>query len=117
MADEYAMTWGSEPSSNDKLLSVAAWLIPVIFGPLLILLMFQDKSKYIKYHATQSLLFQGVVWVLAVVVVPVISVFTCGLGGLLYLPLMAAYLGNLYGAYLSWTGQWTGLPGLANYGR
>jgi uncharacterized membrane protein len=117
MAEEHAMTWGESPSSNDRLLSTVAWLFPGPIVAVIIYLMYQEKSKFIKYHATQSLILLGITWILGVVILPVLTTITCGLGGVLYAPLACAYAINIYGAYLSWTGQWTGLPGIANYGR
>jgi uncharacterized membrane protein len=123
MAEEYALTWGSDATQNDKFLGALAHGIPAFvpivgaIGPLIVLLMFQEKSKFIRYHATQALIWQLALFVVSAVVIPIISVVTCGFGGLLYLFLPMALLVNLYGSYLAFTGQWQGFPGVERFGK
>lgn len=116
---DYAMTWGERPTSDDKIWAVVAHLsvfLSTFIGPLLVILIFQDKSKFIKYHAVQALVFQ-VVMVVAAVVVSIITTITCGFGGVLYVPLMFGFLVPLYGAYVANDGKWEGLPGASSVGR
>lgn len=117
------MVWGSEATSNDKMIGVAAHLIPVfipllgIIGPIALYVMMDGKSKFVKYHAAQALAWQGVVWLLTTIIFPIIFFVTCGLGGFLYLALPLAFIPNLYGAYLAMNGQWEGFPGVDRFGR
>lgn len=70
-------------------LSVLVNLFTVVFGPVaagVIYLIYRDRSRYIAYHALQSLVFQLIVWVgggaLAVgtwVVTGILSIFVIGL--------------------------------------
>jgi len=123
MAEEYALTWGSDATQNDKILGALAHGIPAFLpivgaiGPLVVLLMFQEKSKFIRYHATQALVWQLVLFVVSAVILPIISVVTCGVGGLLYMAMPMALLVNLYGGYLAATGQWQGFPGVERFGK
>lgn len=117
MAEEYAMTWGDPATSNDRMWATLAWASSYMFAfvaPIVIMVVFQEKSKYIKYHAIQALVFQAAFLAVNVVVLPVVSFVTCGVGAVLYLPALCL---PLYGAYLSWTGQWNGMPGLSNFGK
>ncbi|MDP2310978.1 MAG: DUF4870 domain-containing protein [Pseudomonadota bacterium] len=116
---DYAMTWGETPTSDDKMWALIAHLsvfMSAFLGPLVVLLVFQDKSKFIRYHAIQALMVQVSV-VIAGIIISVISFVTCGLGSLLYLPLLCVLFAPLWGAYLGWSGAWAGFPGLASVGR
>jgi hypothetical protein len=116
---EYAMTWGETPTSDDKLWALVAHVsvfASTFFGPLVVYLIFQDKSKFVKYHAMQALTFQGLVWLLTIVI-SVISTVTCGIGAFLYLFLLPLALVPIWGAYVSFSGQWGGFPGLSTFGK
>jgi uncharacterized membrane protein len=120
MAEEYAMVWGAEATSNDKMIAAAAHLIPLfipllgIIGPIALYVLMDGKSKFIKYHAAQALAWQGAVWLLSATVLPILFFLTCGFGVLL-LPLLL--IPNLYGAYLAMNGQWQGFPAVEKFGR
>ncbi len=118
MAD-YSMTWGVTPTEDDKLWALVAHLsvyLSTFLGPLVLLLLFQDKSRFVRYHAIQALIVQAGA-VVAGIVISIISFFTCGLGAVLYLPLLFVGLMPLWGAYLAWRGEWAGFPGLTDVGR
>lgn len=116
---EHALTWGETASNDDKLWGALAHLSVFVggfIGPLVVLLVFQEKSKFIRYHAIQALAVQvGVV--IAAILVSIISFVTCGVGAVLYLPLMFVFLLPLWGAWIGWNGQWEGFPGIATFGR
>jgi uncharacterized membrane protein len=119
MSDDNAMLWGSTASSDDKLWATIAHLsvyVATFIGPLLVLLVFGSKSKFVRYHAIQALVVQGVA-VIASVIISVISVVTCGFGSVLYLPLLLMVFVPLWGAYLSWNGTWSGFPALESIGK
>jgi len=54
--------------------------------PLVIFLWYQDKSKFVAFHALQSLFFQLALLV-AFVLAGVLMFFTCGVGAVLFAPL------------------------------
>lgn len=116
---DYAMTWGETPTSNDKVWALVAHLsvfFSTFLGPLIVLLIFQEKSKFIRYHAIQALMVQlGVV--VAGVIISMISFVTCGLGSVLYLPLLCVLIVPVWGAFLGMSGEWKGFPGLGSVGR
>lgn len=116
---DYALTWGETPTADDKLWALVAQLSPYVatfVGPLVVMLVFQDKSAFVRYHAWQALALQGGVWI-AAVIIGIISAVTCGVGSLLYLLLLPFALAPIYGAMLAWGGEWKGFPGLASFGR
>lgn len=113
------MTWGETPTNDDKMWALIAHLsvyMSTFLGPLILLLIFQDKSKFVRYHAIQALMVQVAV-VIAGVIISIISFVTCGVGSLLYLPLLLVLFAPLWGAYLGWSGEWVGFPGLASVGK
>ncbi|MFZ5479712.1 MAG: DUF4870 domain-containing protein [Myxococcota bacterium] len=116
---EHALTWGETPTSDDKTWALVAHLSPYIatfVGPLLVMLLFSDKSKYVKYHAVQALGYQVAVWILGVIFA-IISTLTCGLGSILYLLFIPMAFVPLYGAWVAWEGKWVGYPGIAQFGK
>ena len=116
---QYALTWGETPTSDDKLWALVAQLSPYVstfIGPIVVLLVFQEKSAYVRYHAWQALALQGSVWI-AAVIIGMISTATCGVGAVLYLLLIPFALAPIYGALLAWGGEWKGFPGIADLGR
>jgi hypothetical protein len=101
-----ALTWGDEPTSDDKLWGmlahVSAFVVPWGLGALALYLVYKDKAPYVRYHAVQSLVVQVAIWV--------ISGLTCGLGLILFLlPLL--------GAYKAYNGEWAGYPLIEGVGR
>ncbi len=86
--------------------------------PLIIYLVYRDRSRFVAYHAMQQLLFQlflliGII-VLTIVGV-VIGVITCGIGLILLIPLLLA-LGIYALVYIIWAaieaynGKWFRIP-------
>ena len=113
------MTWGETPSSDDKLWGALAHLSVFVggfIGPILLLLIFQEKSKFIKYHAIQSLVLSIAITVSGILI-SILSAVTCGLGGLLYLPWLLFLLAPLWGAWKGWEGRWEGYPGAGDIGK
>lgn len=116
---DHALTWGETPTSDDKLWGALAHLsvfLAAFIGPIVVLLLFQEKSRYIKYHAIQALVFQGVLWISAVII-SIVSMVTCGFGSLLYLPWLCLLLVPLYGAWKGYEGNWDGFPLLSQFGK
>lgn len=122
---EHALTWGEAPSDTDKLWGTLAHLacftgMLVIVGPLIILLLFQDKSKYIRYHAFQAILTQVGIMVVGgmlSVIFSIITAVTCGFGAVLYFLLPLLGLAPLWGAWQAWNGKWEGYPLLSDFGK
>lgn len=123
MAEDYAMVWGAEATSNDKMIAAAAHLIPLfipllgIIGPIALYVLMDGKSKFIKYHAAQALAWQGAVWLITAVIAPIVVAVTCGFGALLFLAAPLLLIPNVYGAYLAMNGQWQGFPAVEKFGR
>lgn len=115
-----ALYWGGSTSSNDRLWALAAHLsvflgLPVI-GPIIVLLLAKGQP-FPRYHAFQALALHVALLVAAGVVVPVISLFTCGAGALLYLPLALGPLIPIYGALKAFGGEWKGYPLIGGVGK
>lgn len=114
----HAMTFGEEPTSDDRLWGLLAHLSAFVvpfFGSLVIYLIHKDKP-YIAYHAAQCLAAQFGVYV-AGAIISVIAAVTCGVGSILYLALLPAPLLPLWGAYLAYVGEWKGYPLIGAVGR
>ena len=123
MAEQHALTWGEAASGDDKTWGAIAHLsvyLSWFLGPIVVMLMYQEKSPYIKYHAIQALIGQialTVVGTFAGIVIGVIGAFTCGVGYVLYLPFSLLVFVPLYGAYKAYSGEWSGFPLVSQFGR
>lgn len=106
-----------EASSDERTMSAVCHALAGLFGiglvgiiiPLVIYSAYQDRSKYVRFHALQAIVFQ----VASAVLVWLIAVPTCGVGLLLALGPMAV---QLYWAYLAWQGSWKPYPMLEKVG-
>lgn len=76
-------------------------------APMLMFLLYNERSALVRYHALQALVFQ----VVAVGVVIVVALFTCGLGAVLLLPWFGLEIWLAIEAYM---GRRTGYPGIAH---
>ncbi len=105
MSDETSLTWGGETTSDERLWATIshalAFFFPII-GPIVVMVLKKDQSKYIAYHSTQAIVFQLITWFLGSV--------TCGIGLiLLVLPIWLALKAN--------KGEWAGYPLIDGVGR
>lgn len=126
MADSHALTFGDTATSDDKnwgLLAHLSIYVAAFMGPLVVWLIFKDKSPFIKYHAMQALILQAAMWISGALlgfIITVVSFVTCGFGSVLYLAYLLyiplAFV-PLWGAYRAYEGAWEGFPGMSNFGR
>jgi uncharacterized Tic20 family protein len=119
MADSHAMTFGDTPSGDDKTFGLIAHLsvyVATFLGPLVVWVLFKEKSKFIAYHAMQALALQAAIWILGVIF-SLVSVVTCGIGSVLYLALIPMFMVPLWGAWKAYSGEWSGYPLLAQFGK
>ena len=119
MAESHAMTFGETPSGDDKTFGLLAHLsvyVSTFIGPLVVWLLFKEKSKFIAYHAMQALALQVAGLILGVIVSG-ISLVTCGVGSVLYLALIPLMFVPLWGAWKAYSGEWSGYPLLAQFGK
>ncbi|QYK53018.1 MAG: DUF4870 domain-containing protein [Fimbriimonadaceae bacterium] len=110
-----------EPTSEEKQLAMIAHIGPLVLGlitaavggwivPLVIYLMKKDGSKFVGYHALQSLIFQIILGVSAAVLLT-ISPFTCFLSLIpLAIGAIAALIFQINAAIKANEGQWYALP-------
>ena len=118
MAD-HAMTYGETATSDDKLWALLAHLSPYVapfFGPVVALVIFNNRSAFVRYHAIQALALQALILALGAVI-SAISLVTCGVGAVLYGLLVPFGFAPLFGAWLAWEGRWDGFPALSSFGR
>lgn len=111
---DHASEWGAPTTADDRTWAMVAHLACLIggaFGPLIVLIVFHEKSKYVKYHAMQALLVQ----LLTGVIVAIVALITCGFGVILLLPVIWAV--PAYGAWVASQGQWKGYPLIEAAGR
>lgn len=75
-------------------------------APLVIYLVYKDKSRFVTFHALQSLFFQLALLV-AILVITGIGMATCGIGFLLLIPLgIGALIYNIVAAIKAFNGEW-----------
>lgn len=106
-----------DASSDERTMAAVAHACAGIFGvalvgiavPLLIYLAYQDRSKYVRFHALQALVFALV----ASVAVWLLGVATCGIG---FFFAVGPMLIQLYWAYLAYEGSWKPYPFLDRVG-
>ena len=103
-----------EPTESDRILAALCHAATVIgfavIAPLIVYLLQQKGSAFVRFHAIQSMVFQLV----AFVVVLVLALLTCGLGAILLIPW---FLMELWMAYRAFSGEWAAYPLMGNIGR
>jgi hypothetical protein len=121
---DHALTWGETPTNDDKLWGALAHLSCftgfVILGPIVVMLLFGEKSPYVKYHAMQAIVGQVAVVIVGFVAslaISLLSFVTCGFGGLLFFALPLLGLVPLWGAWIAWNAKWEGFPMLTDFGK
>lgn len=75
-----------KPSSEDKQMAMIAHLgsiVVMIVAPLIIMIMYKDKSKFIDRHAKESLNFD--------ITMLILTFATCGLGGIVAFPMLLIF--------------------------
>ncbi len=102
------------PTEEEKLIGALVHASgPLGFGgwaPLVIWLIYKDKSPFVAYHAYQAMIFHLVV---LIVVVPV-AILTCGIGALLLLPWMGL---EIWLALKAYEGEWISYPAMDSIGK
>lgn len=90
-------------------------------APLVIFLIFRERSRFVAYHAIQQLLFQLLI-LIASAILTIVAVVTCGIGLIIVVPL--AVLLCLAGlAYIVWAaleaynGKWFRIPWVGDMAR
>ena len=108
----------TEFSSDERTMAALCHAVAALLGlalvgillPLVVYLAYQDRSKYVTFHALQALVFQFV----GAIIVWVATIATCGAGIVLAIPLIGI---QLYYAWLAYQGSWKGYPIIENVGR
>lgn len=103
-----------ELTSDDKTMAMLSHVGTAILGwlaPLIIYLMKKDQSKFVAFHALQSLFFQ----LIMIVVHMVVATPTCGLGVLVTWPLAVIYA-VIIGLKAN-KGEWAEYAGVAGWAR
>lgn len=121
-------------SSDERLWAMLAHLSGLLGGviaigqylvPLIIFLVYRERSRFVAYHAMQQLLFQ--LFLLAVCIAlaiagVVMGVITCGFGLVLVIPLLLAlaiyalvYI--IWAAIEAYNGKWFRIPLVGDWAR
>lgn len=110
MTDEMTDEQGTENITNDdKLWAALGYPIPIV--AIIVLFMEEKKNRpFIKFHAIQSIAFNLVLWLVAII----FSTVTIGFGAIC-IPLF--WLVTLWPAYDSYNGKFTEIPVLTNFIR
>ena len=92
-------------------------LVTGVIGPLITLLVKGEESKFVKYHAMQSLIAMGFQLV-GFIAFYIFMLVTCGFGALL-LPfyMILVFAPPIYFGAKAYSGVWVGYPGLDKIGR
>jgi uncharacterized protein len=100
-------------ADDEKLWAMLAHLSPLaclaLIGPVVAMLVKPD-SAFVKYHATQAIVFQ----VAMALVVLVISWVTCGLGSPIA---VVPFAGSIYLGIQAYGGSWQGYPLFSAIGK
>jgi uncharacterized Tic20 family protein len=107
------------PSQDERTMAMLAHVLGVMgfIGPLIIYAIKANESKFVAYHAMQSLIFQIAYLVVIFVVVMPIAIITCGLGYILLLPLVPAVIGGcIWMGVQANNGEWKGYPLIEHMG-
>jgi len=107
----------AEVSSDERTMSALCHGLAGVFGitlvgilvPLVVYFAYQDRSKYVRFHALQAVVFQ----LASAVVVWLLAVPTCGFSVLLAVGVLGV---QLYWGYLAWQGSWKPYPMLEKVG-
>ncbi len=79
-------------------------------APLVIYLVYRDRSRFVSFHALQQLFFQLALLVLWVLVI-IVAVITCGLGIICALvPALLSLIIPLLAAIYAYNGEWYEIP-------
>lgn len=81
-----------------------------VIGPLVIWLIYKDKSRFVAYHAIQAMIFQAV----AAAVVLVVALLTCGIGAVLA---PVVFIPEIIYGIKAYNGEWAGYPLIDEVGR
>lgn len=120
MSDAPLITSGQAPpqlSSDERTMAAIAHAAAGVLGvalvglaiPIIIYMAYEGRSRYVRYHAFQALIFQ----IGASVAVGAITAGTCCFGVVL-VPLPMAI--QLYYAWLAWQGSWEPYPLMQSVG-
>lgn len=105
--------WGSPDVSQDERTMALLAHLSVFFGALIvpaILMVAKSDSTFVRYHATQALVYQAI----TVGIVVVIAVCTFGMGAFVaFLP----WIGGILLALKANQGEWVGYPMIENIGK
>ena len=82
-----------EITPDEKTFGMLAHLLNLVMliGPLIIWAIKKDQSRYVATQAMQAMYWGGAMWILWVVIF-IISMVTCGVGALLYLPMFVVQI-------------------------
>lgn len=105
-----------ELTQDDRTMAAAAHALGAftsILGPALLYFAYDGRSRFVQYHALQSLAVQG----LAIVVFLAVVVLSCGIGVLLIPPLgLGLMVAEIVVATKAYEGQWWNYPKLEKVG-
>lgn len=117
-----------EPTSEEKQLAMIAQIGPAVVSfltggslgwvvPLVLYLTKKDQSKFVGFHALQSLIFQGVLFIAALILI-FAGFFTCGITwAILGLGGIAALVFQILAGIKANEGQWYMLPIAGDYAK
>ncbi len=108
-----------DPNSDERLWAMLAHLFGLLgyvsavgqyVAPLIIYLAYRNRSMFVAFHALQSLYFQLALLLMSIVGI-VLTVFTCGLGAVITVPLggvvaVGALVYVLVAAMRAYDGEW-----------
>lgn len=92
-------------NDDEKMKGAIAYIIPLLTG--IIVLLIGGDSKFLKFHALQSILFGIIIWIIAFV----LGWFFC-IGGIICI---VGVLYAWYGAYMIYTGKPFAIPIVADF--
>ncbi len=104
--------------SDNRIMFIVAYLIPLITG-ILVYILYASKDNKLKFQSIQAILL-GICFIIASVIIGIISLFVVGIvgeavNGILYLLLFLAWLYGMYTGYKASKGMDANIPYLSDY--
>jgi uncharacterized membrane protein len=108
-----------EVTENDKIMGLLSYVISLVV-PIIILLSDNKNRPFLRYHAIQSLVLSGAIFIVTLFIgcplTIILTIVGLGIGGLCSLPLyLIAYAISIYYGVQAYQGNYVEIPGITNF--
>lgn len=111
---EQAPAAGAAHTDDEKMKGALAYVLGLLTG--IIVLLIGGDSKFLKFHAWQSIIGSIAIGVVYFIISMIVSLVTLGFGALCMAPLgLIVWIYFLYGAYMVYSGKDFRIPYIADF--